>query len=109
MIKKAHSLNFICILFLTLASFSQLLSTEKPKTTSAVNFDKEKFTQDISIEIKRILKEIGIPSLSISVFKKDEILLNEAWGYMNLKLKKSGHSIWPTTIREDDIDKKPGF
>ncbi len=85
--RSNYLFSFLSIFIFISAPNLLLNGAENSKPTTTINFDKESFTKDISIEIKRILKEVGIPSISISVFKKDEILLNESWGYMNLKLK----------------------
>ncbi len=68
---------------LLLLAFGTLFIT--PLTVAQKTFNKEQLTGVLSKETKKILEETGIPSISIAVFTKDELVWSNAFGYTNVK------------------------
>ncbi len=68
------------LLLVTNKAISQVNQTEN-------NFDLEQSKKILKKEINKILKETGIPSVSLSLIKSDVIIWSEAFGYTNVKKK----------------------
>lgn len=54
-------------------------------TQAETKFDLEVVKKILTKEINKIIKETGIPSVSISLIKGDNIIWSEAFGYTNVK------------------------
>ncbi len=68
----------IGLLLLPTRSISQVNQTE-------IKFDLQNTKKILTEEINKILKETGIPSVSISLIKDETIIWSEAFGYANVK------------------------
>src|SRR5688572_14957934 len=58
-----------------------------PAKERPADLDLDRARETLSREIRQILKETGIPSISIALLKDDAILWTGAFGYSHLKLK----------------------
>lgn len=67
-------------MLVTGTSFSQTEQAEH-------HFDLDQSKEILTTEINKILKETGIPSVSLSLIKGDSILWSAAFGYANVKKK----------------------
>jgi CubicO group peptidase (beta-lactamase class C family) len=75
---------------LFLLSFSLFLISNKAISQvnqTENNFDLEQSKKRLTEEINKVLKETGIPSISLSLIKDDAIIWSEAFGYANVKKK----------------------
>jgi D-alanyl-D-alanine-carboxypeptidase/D-alanyl-D-alanine-endopeptidase len=68
------------LLLITSKSISQVNQSEN-------NFDLEQSKKILTKEINKIIKETGIPSVSLSLIRGDTIIWSEAFGYANVKKK----------------------
>lgn len=68
------------LLLITNTSISQVNQTKN-------NFDLEQSKKILKEEINKILRETGIPSVSLSLIKGKTIIWSEAFGYANVKKK----------------------
>jgi serine-type D-Ala-D-Ala carboxypeptidase/endopeptidase len=59
----------------------------RPARSATSRFDLDRARATLSREIKLILKETGIPSISIALLKDDRVVWARAFGYSNLKLR----------------------
>lgn len=79
MIKKKFVLILLlCVFIIPNKSISQDSQSEE-------NFDLELTKKTLTKEINKLLKETGIPSISISLIKDDTIVWADAFGYANVK------------------------
>src|SRR5262245_23626022 len=60
---------------------------QPPAKASPAAFDLDRTKEALSREIKELLEDTGIPSISIALVKGDRVVWAEAFGYSNVKLK----------------------
>jgi CubicO group peptidase (beta-lactamase class C family) len=60
---------------------------QPPAKASPAAFDLDRTKEALSREIKELLEDTGIPSISIALLKGDRVVWAEAFGYLNVKLK----------------------
>jgi len=79
------------LLLITSKSISQVNQSEN-------NLNLEQSKKILKKEINKILKETGIPSISLSLVKGDTVIWSEAFGYANVKKKvpATSHTIYST-------------
>ncbi|PIB28857.1 serine hydrolase domain-containing protein [Maribacter sp. 4G9] len=76
------------ILFLLLFSLFLISKNAISQVNQTENsFDLEQTKKRLTQEINKILKETGIPSISLALIKDDAIVWAEAFGYANVKKK----------------------
>ena len=70
-----------------LIAFTLQMKSCSQVSEAETQFDLEQTRQTLTAEINKILKDTGIPSISISLIKDSAIVWSEAFGYANVRKK----------------------
>ncbi|MDA1049156.1 MAG: serine hydrolase [Planctomycetota bacterium] len=91
-------LLFPLLSFVAMRVHSQEVTQPAAESKAATTFDVDRTRELLTKEIKEILDDTGIPSISIALLKDDRVVWAEAFGYSNMKLKvpASRHTIYGT-------------